>query len=326
MLKMLAERRLRRSLPGALVLSLVLSGCALFPRDDETKPLASATSADLIDALRSRYFDPDGAVMVVAHRGCWKTTAENALSAIRLCRGMGVDMVELDVQRTKDGYLILMHDWTVDRTTNGSGRVSELTLAQIKALRLRAGDGGPDAPLTNEAPPTFAEAMEAARGGILVNVDAKGDVNLQVVDELTRLGLLNHAVLKSAASPDEPTVRALLRTPGVLFMPILREADGIEAADTLARYPRDLPSVDILSASEAYLRRGAPAVRSHGARLWANTLQPGHAHGHVDALALADPDAHWGKLISVGVSMIQTDEPEALMAWLKSCGCSPSAD
>ena len=111
--------------------------------------VSAAPAAGAADApagrAREALLDPhDPTVLVVAHRGCWKTAAENALSAIEACVALGVHMVEVDVRRTRDGALVLMHDETVDRTTNGSGRVGDLTLAEIARLRLRQGQGGPE--------------------------------------------------------------------------------------------------------------------------------------------------------------------------------------
>src|SRR2546423_13072452 len=73
-------------------------------------------------------------IIVIAHRGANKFAPENTLAAFRKAIELGCDYVELDVRRTRDGALILMHDRTVDRTTNGTGQVSELTLSQIRSL------------------------------------------------------------------------------------------------------------------------------------------------------------------------------------------------
>lgn len=62
-------------------------------------------------------------VMVVAHRGAWRLAPENSIAAIEECIEMGVDIVEIDVRKTKDQQLIVMHDGTIDRTTNGSGKI-----------------------------------------------------------------------------------------------------------------------------------------------------------------------------------------------------------
>ena len=74
-------------------------------------------------------------VMVAAHRGDWKNNPENSLSAIQSCIDHFVDIVEIDVQETVDGVFILMHDNTVNRTTNGKGKVSALSSKQIATLR-----------------------------------------------------------------------------------------------------------------------------------------------------------------------------------------------
>ncbi len=299
-----------RRLATLVLVAGVMAGCA-----------TTSPRPDRIATLRERFLDPNGPVMVVAHRGCWTTTAENSLAGIALCRKLGVDMVELDVQRTRDGHLILMHDTTVDRTTNGKGRVADLTLAQIKALRLKAGAGGPQALLTKAAPPTFAQAMRAAKGGVLVNVDAKGEVNLQAVQELERMGLVRQALIKSGAPADDPALAEVLKGRDLLFMPILHERKGSPLPEAADRYDRRPPAFEVVFTTEAFFQAGAPALRARPARVWANTLQPGHAAGHVDADAVRDPDAHWGRLIGMGVNVIQTDAPGALIAWLDKCGC-----
>ena len=76
-------------------------------------------------------------VLVVAHRGDWRNFPENSLEGIENAIKMGVDIVELDVQRTQDGVLILMHDETLNRTTTGKGKVSEVTMDYISNLYLR---------------------------------------------------------------------------------------------------------------------------------------------------------------------------------------------
>ena len=82
------------------------------------------------------------------HRGCWRLAPENSIKAIEECIRIGVDMVEIDVRRTKDGHLVVIHDRSVQRTTNGKGLVAELTLEELQKLRLKQGLGGKNAVLT----------------------------------------------------------------------------------------------------------------------------------------------------------------------------------
>ena len=79
--------------------------------------------------------------LVAAHRGNSKYFPENTLSSFKSALTLDVDMVETDIHMTKDGELVLMHDHTVDRTTDGTGEVRSLTLAEIKKLDAAAGRG-----------------------------------------------------------------------------------------------------------------------------------------------------------------------------------------
>ena len=89
------------------------------------------------------------------------------------CARLGVDMVEIDVRETADGQLVLLHDASLERMTDGAGRLSQTSLARFRTLRLREGRGGPGARLTSLNPPTLREALRAAKGKVMLNLDAK---------------------------------------------------------------------------------------------------------------------------------------------------------
>ena len=277
----------------------------------------------------------DGSVMVVAHRGCWKSTAENSLSSIDACLDLGIDMVEIDVARTKDGHLVVMHDKTVDRTTSGSGKVVDLTLGEIQSLRLRSGAGGATASLTNERVPTWRDVLSHAKGKILINLDAKGDVRDQAVAEAIELGVEDQIVSKiGVKTPDDPALRNATFWKHGYFMPILREctphriSNDLDCAPSLSAatemyQPYNPIAFEVTYTSEDYLREGLPVMLAKG-RVWINTLSPNHAAGIVDSKAVLDPEATWGHLLDMGVNMIQTDEPEALLMYLRQRGLHES--
>ena len=76
-------------------------------------------------------------MLVVSHRADWRNAPENSLQGIRNCIDMGVDMVEIDLKKTKDGHLVVMHDKTINRTMTGKGNACLLyTSYGIKALIL----------------------------------------------------------------------------------------------------------------------------------------------------------------------------------------------
>jgi len=110
-----------------------------------------------------------------AHRGAMDTHPENTISAFREAIRLGAHMIELDVRLTRDGKLVILHDPTVDRTTNGRGQIGDLTLAEVK--RLDAGSWK-DGKFKSEKIPTLEEALAIMPVNIWLNVHLKGGEEL----------------------------------------------------------------------------------------------------------------------------------------------------
>ena len=88
---------------------------------------------DRASQIYNKITDPNNKeITVVAHRADWRYAPENSIAAIKRSIKQGVDVVEVDIQKTKDGKIILMHDKTIDRTTTGKGKISEWTLDSIR--------------------------------------------------------------------------------------------------------------------------------------------------------------------------------------------------
>ncbi len=259
--------------------------------------------------------------MVVAHRGCWSNAPENSLSAIEHCIALGADMVELDVRRTADGKLVLMHDATLNRTTTGSGKVANITFSELRALRLQQGAGGPNAAVLEAQVPTLEEALLAARGRILVNLDLKVESEAEVFALVERLGMNGQVLMKLPATPQEAR---LINAPfhgKTHYMPIVgvclpKKSPHCEPQlpAPLADYaPFNPVAYEVAFFSDPdFLEETLAQPRAENTRIWVNTL------GKEDERALADPARTWGELLEMGVSMIQTDRPEALLAYLRS--------
>lgn len=158
--------------------------------------------AHTIAQVRKKFLrhGPGAEVLVAAHRGHWRAAPELSLKAVRSAVKAGAHVVEIDVRRTADGHLVLMHDSTVDRTTDGSGAVSELTLAEVKRLRLKVGLGGDQAPLTDQRVPTLVEAMATVRGRAMVNLDKAWEIRDEVYDVLVETDTLDHGIFKGPAA------------------------------------------------------------------------------------------------------------------------------
>ncbi len=134
--------------------------------------------------------------LVIAHRGASGTRPENTLSAFRRAEEIGAHMVELDVQTTRDGHVIVLHDETLERTTDGAGLVAERSLAELRAL-----DAGRwfDRGFTGERIPTLSAVLDAIR--LPVNVELKAGGGPSLVDAtlavVAAAGALDRVVFSS---------------------------------------------------------------------------------------------------------------------------------
>lgn len=293
----------------------------------------AAHAADSADAMR-RLRDPDGGLIVIAHRGCHApapqeglgATPENSLAALEQCVKLGVEIMETDVRRTRDGYMVMVHDETVDRTTDGHGKVSDLTLESIKSLRLRQNLGGANQPLTNETVPTLDELLARAKGRILLNLDVKDPIYAEVIDAVARAGMREGVIVKTSAGVGSQPLAAMSPYDRVPFAVIPATSDGtgrdlpalVDAQMAGSRHPVSIELPIIPPASLAPIAERTRALR---VRLWVNTLFDGFVQGGFgDVDALRDPDAVWGRLYRMGVSVFQTDEPAALVKFRKTLG------
>ncbi|MCM3576247.1 DUF1080 domain-containing protein [Mesobacillus subterraneus] len=134
--------------------------------------------------------------IVAAHRGVPSLAPENTMAGYRLAYELGADMIETDIQRTKDGHLIIMHDNSVNRTTNGTGNVHDLTLEEIRQL-----DAGIkySQDFAGEKVPTFKEFLQEFKGKDVVLLVELKDTGIeeQVIQEIEEENMANQVVLQS---------------------------------------------------------------------------------------------------------------------------------
>ena len=145
-----------------IICRVVLFGCLLLVGGQiwNQSPAAAAEPAGVAMPQRG----------ICAHRGASRSHPENTLAAFREAIRLGAHQIELDVNMTRDGHLVLMHDLTVDRTTDGSGRVVDLTLSRIK--QLDAGRWkGPE--FAGQKVPTLGEALDVMPLDIWLNIHLK---------------------------------------------------------------------------------------------------------------------------------------------------------
>jgi len=143
--------------------------------------------------------------IVVGHRGNAGEAPMNTLVGIEQALEMGVDVVEVDLRVTLDQEIVLLHDATVDATTNGRGRVSEMTLSELK--RLDAGSWKGEA-FRGERIPTLRETIELVRGRALLNLDMKVPQAIPLaVQVLREMDFLRDAVVSGCTEAEAKRVR-----------------------------------------------------------------------------------------------------------------------
>lgn len=275
---------------------------------------------DRVTEIRNKLYDKNSKeVLVTAHRGDWRYAPENSLAAIENAIKLGVDIVELDVQKTKDGHLILMHDKTLDRTTTGKGKVSDWTLDSIKTLRLKNGI----AIKTIHAVPALEEALLLSKGKIMINLDKAYNFFDEVYSLLEKTGTTNQIIMKGSQPVQQVKKEFGQYLDKIIFMPIVN-LDKANAPQIIEDYLKELQpaAFELLYVSDKNPLPKQLAESLKGKSLiWYNTLWDTMAGGHDDDQSLEDPDKGYGYLIdTLNARIIQTDRPKYLIQYLKKRG------
>jgi len=159
----------------------------------------------------------------IGHRGARALVDENTLESLKAAAEIGVDMLEFDIQQTKDGVLVIMHDETVDRTTDGQGRIDQMTLEQFRELKTKSG----------YTPPSLDEVLDwLATNDLGFILDFKlPDPQLaeRLVAVIEERGMLDRAVFES------PVPR------------VAGQVEKIKPEAVTAIYPKSMPLMLILA-------------------------------------------------------------------------------
>ena len=272
---------------------------------------------DRAEKLRENLFHNPKYVTVVAHRGDWRNHPENSLPAFQSCIEMGVDMIEIDLQRTKDGELILMHDRTVDRCTNGKGKISEMTYDEIQRLRLRPQHS---ASVTRNHIPTLEEVLNLCKGKILINIDKGYDYFQQVYELMEKTGTTNQVIIKSGHSLEKIRKENGTVLSKVIYMPIV----NLNSEDAEARIDEfiTIHPVAVECCIDKYnqnVERLLQKLSDAGIKIWINSIWASLCDGHDDdrAVELGEPNESWGWILDRGATLIQSDRPRELLQYLK---------
>ncbi len=231
--------------------------------------------------------------IVIAHRGSHLIKPENSIAAIEEAIELGADYVELDLRTTRDGHLVLIHNETVDHTTNGRGKIQELNLDEVEKLSLNARDGKLYR-LT-----TFKDALKVCKNRINIYLDFKAADVQQAYHEISAAGMEkqvlvyinNNTQYKSwrALAPEMPLMSGLpkkIKTVEELhsFLKVM----PLEATDHI---PNELP---------------LDAIRENGLSVF------------LDVQMADETPQIWKTAMDKGIKGVQTDHPAALINYLKT--------
>jgi glycerophosphoryl diester phosphodiesterase len=263
--------------------------------DDVGQRLAPADLSGFFDCLRET-----GRTIVAAHRGGpGSGFPENAISTFENTLRQGPAVLEIDIARTRDGVLILMHDETVDRTTTGTGRVSNLTLSELQTLRLKDRDGL----ALDVGVPTLREALDWSAGRTVLELDVNNDVPFaEVIAEVRAAGAVERVVV--ITYNDDAAVRVHELAPAsMISVSIDAAADldalvarGVDLTRVLAWTGVEEPNAAL---NVALARRGVEAMfgtLGNPARSW-------------DGRFIREGRDQYAKLAATGLALISSDRP-----------------
>jgi glycerophosphoryl diester phosphodiesterase len=254
---------------------------------------------------------------VAAHRGDWRDAPENSIEALKYAEKLGVDIVEIDLKKTSDDQLVLMHDKTLDRTTTGSGDVSNYTLAQLKRLRLRAGTGHP----SSYSIPTFSEELTAARGNVIIDVDQGWDYFVDILKEVRATQTAGQVIVNVLPNTSyEEFTRREGTIPEDVTVMIVVDMSRPDAEAILRSYETHKRTIVqcIFADDQLASVRHIPVYRRQFP-IWINSLWPEQNANHDDDRAVdqGQKDQSWGWLTAHGATIVQTDRPKELLEYLR---------
>lgn len=265
------------------------------------RPVCAAAAAALLlsgiltSARESAIFTPkDGRpVLIVAHRGVSKFAPQNTIPATEKAIKMGLDFVEIDVRTTKDGRLVLMHNESVDGTTDGKGLIKDLTLEEIKKL-----DAGYKfrQKFKGTRVPTIEEYYAAANGRINTYLDWKDATPEALADAIIKAGAIETTLIYGGSEE----LRAI-RKIDPRFM-VMTECDSELILRSVESSKLKLDAM--ASNSESFTSEVAALAHKLGMKTF------------IDIQTSADNCTGVKKQISIGADAVQTDNPDMVLKCL----------
>lgn len=298
-----------------LLVFIFTISCTGVKKKEDRDPLLK-TEKNRAEEIRHQLFNAESdSVLVIAHRGNWRDAPENSIPAIKQAIEIGVDIVEIDLQKTKDGKLILMHDKSINRTTDGEGKIADITLDSLKTFHLKNGMGR----TVDHRIPTLQEAMQASKNKVLVNLDKSYDYFDQVDSILKETGTKNQVIVKGGKPWHQVKEEFSQYLDEIIFMPIvhLQDSDVEKIIDEYLEEYQPAAIEFVFKNEKSPVLDKFKKIRKKGSRVWVNSLWASLNAGYEDEMAVKHTDSIYGWYVKKGVNMIQTDRPRLLLKYLQ---------
>lgn len=285
----------------ALVCALALAACdaptnsANGATPPAVEALAPSNIGGFFDCLRE-----SGRTIVAAHRGGPAPGfAENAIPTFENTVRQAPALLEIDIARTRDHVLVLMHDDELDRTTTGTGLVRDLTLAELQALQLEDEHGQ----ALDAHPPTLREALDWAAGRAILELDVKRGVSYEdVIAEVRAAGAEDRVVFITYS--DDAAVRVHNLAPQLMLSISIDEASDLDA---LEQRGIDLTKVLAWTGTEEPNAELNIALARRGVEAMFGTL--GNPEFSWDARFAREGHEQYAAFAETGLQLIATDRP-----------------
>lgn len=237
-------------------------------------------------------------VVVIAHRGNHVDVPENTYAAFEEGIKYHIDYVEMDLRTTKDGQLVIMHDGTVDRMTDGHGKVADLTLEEIDKLTIKGYKSE-----RSQRVPHFDEVLDLCRGKIRIYLDFKEADVAQTVETLKKHRMLDQIIVYTGGDEARAWRKLAPKVPVITTAP-----KNFKSPTEFDKWLKSEPS-EILDGPLTILDPEMLAVAKwNQVYIWPDVMRP------------FEDDAWWTKILEAGATGMQSDHPAALMEFLKRTG------
>ncbi|MDE3250951.1 MAG: glycerophosphodiester phosphodiesterase family protein [Bacteroidota bacterium] len=268
-----------------LLITLILPGNSIF---SVAQPRRTA-----LPVLKHRF-------VVIAHRGEHLDAPENTMASTKGAIAAGADFVEVDLRTTKDSALVILHDATVDRTTNGHGLISTLTLAEIQPLCTRNARNGS---FTHEGIPSFEAILAACRNKINIYLDFKDADAAKAYALIRKYKMERHTIVYINTPAQFTEWRGV--APAMPLMVSL--PDSVRTPESLHQYLHRTPCSILDGNWNAYTPELIKAALQNKVAVWPDI----QSH---------DELANWPAALRLGFGGLQTDHPSHLIKWLHRKG------